>query len=86
MTQTTTRGDRLREAREGFGQENKSEFARQIEVRPETLWRFEANKLQPSAEVLVRVARVTGWSLIYLVEGSGPPKVEPPKAEPHAAA
>jgi transcriptional regulator with XRE-family HTH domain len=60
MTDPTTRGDRLKAARIASGYTNKSDFARRIAVRPETLWRYETNREQPSAEVLARASALTG--------------------------
>jgi transcriptional regulator with XRE-family HTH domain len=67
MTAQPTRGDRLRALREGLGITNKSEFARAIGVRPESLWRYETNREQPSAEVLVRAARAYHADLDHLL-------------------
>jgi transcriptional regulator with XRE-family HTH domain len=70
MTKNTT-AERMRAARESAGFSNKSEFARLIQVRPETVWRYETGQYEASVRVLCRWAKSCGTSLDWLATGEG---------------
>lgn len=63
--------DRLRRAREAAGFDNASEFARRIEVAPNSVYRYERGDQSPSLAIAGRWASETGVSLDWLVKGEG---------------
>lgn len=67
-------GARIREAREAAGLKA-TELSKLIDVRPHTLWRYEAGRMRSSAEVILGVAQHCGVSMEWLLtgEGDGPP-------------
>lgn len=64
-------GARIRLAREGAGHKVAAKFADRVGVRPGTLCRYELGHLQPSVDVLVRIARVLGVRMEWLATGEG---------------
>ena len=65
----TAIGRRIAQAREDVGITNASEFARQIGVAPNTVYRYERGDQLPGAEALVRISEVTGRSIGWLMRG-----------------
>ena len=69
MTERTM-GDRIREAREAKGTKA-SALADAVGCRPTTIWRYEARGMQPSPQVLARIAEELGVSMEWLTTGKG---------------
>ncbi len=63
-------GARMLEARTDVGMLNASEFARAIGVAPNSVYRYERGEQLPSGEVLLRVAKATGRTVEWLLEGA----------------
>src|SRR5258707_14788734 len=61
------RGDRLKNLRESKGYTHQ-ELADLLSVGSAQIWRYEAGKTAPSADVLARVAQVFGVSGDYLLD------------------
>lgn len=66
-------GERIRRARTEAGMTNASEFARLIDVQPNSVYRYERGDQLVSSEVLVRIAQVTGRSMEWLMVGESTP-------------
>ncbi len=64
-----TTANRIRQARLGAGFDVQAAFARKINVRAHTMWRYEKGQLNPSADVLARIAEATGVSMYWLQTG-----------------
>ena len=62
-------GERLRQAREEAGLDNKSAVAREVGVRPETMGRYEAGTLEPSAHIVANLAELYGVTTDWLIRG-----------------
>lgn len=62
---------RLREVRvQHFGERGRSKLCRLLGIQPSTYSLYEVNRVPP-AELLVRVSRITGVSLEWLLSGDG---------------
>jgi transcriptional regulator with XRE-family HTH domain len=61
------RGDRLKTLRESKGYTHQ-ELAELLSVGSAQIWRYEAGKTAPSADVLARVAQVFDVSVDYLLD------------------
>lgn len=70
-------GARIRRARQASGLKG-TELARAADVRAHTLWRYEAAKIRPSADALLRIAHACGVTMEWLLtgDGEGPAELE----------
>ena len=77
----TPLAERLIEVREKLGfKENRSGFAEDLELLPDTLGSYERGVAAPSPEVLARYHKVFGVNISWLVSGQGPALDDPSKA------
>jgi transcriptional regulator with XRE-family HTH domain len=60
---------RIKQARLATGEDNASAFARDCEVTPTTVYRWEEAKATPSIFALAKIARATRTTMEWLVEG-----------------
>lgn len=51
------------------GKESRSSFSERLEIGTTTLQRYENNERSPDIDFLIRLQRITGYSLDYLVYG-----------------
>lgn len=65
---TKTLGQRIRAARDAAGFKVGVAFAEKIGVKPHTLWRYENDQIQPSAKVLLKIAKACDVSMENLLE------------------
>ncbi|HUT53327.1 MAG TPA: helix-turn-helix transcriptional regulator [bacterium] len=64
-----TRGGRIRKLR---GDLTPAEFAEMVRVEPALVGRYEADLETPPPRVLLRMARVSGVSIEWILTGAGP--------------
>ena len=64
-----SKGDRIRKLR---GDLTPAEFADLVRIEPEMVGRYEADLETPSPRVLLRLARVSGVSIEWILTGAGP--------------
>jgi transcriptional regulator with XRE-family HTH domain len=77
-----TLGTRLRAARE-LRSISQAALADQIEIRPHSLWRYEADRARPSIDRLHALSRALNVRMEWLASGDGPmhPSSPPPSRE-----
>ena len=66
------RGDRLKALRESRGFTHQ-ELANSLDIGSAQIWRYEAGKISPTAEVLARMAQVFDVSVDYLLDLTNEP-------------
>lgn len=66
-------GRRIREARTKKGL-SQGELARLVGVRDQTVWKYEAGRLRPSADSLVNLAAALDVEESWIMRGEDPPK------------
>ena len=69
--------DRMHLARVRAGHANASEFARQVGVAPNSVYRYERGDQSPSVHIAAKWAELTGVTTDWLISGKG----EGPKAD-----
>lgn len=62
-------GARIGQARISAGYENAAEFARQVGVQPNTIYRYESGRIVPDIFTLERLARVARVSMEFILRG-----------------
>lgn len=67
-----TVGMRIRELRDGLGW-SQAELAGRVGVRTPTIYRYEKDRLTPSAEVAIRLATALGTTAHFLMTGQDAP-------------
>ena len=71
--------ERLRMARLTSGYPRQEDFARALGLKTPTYAHYERPRNEPPQDTLVKVAKLTGFSIHWLVTGEGPPRAAPPK-------
>jgi len=66
-----TLADRLKLARTSAGHDNASEFARVLQVTPNSVYRYERGDQTPGVDVCKRWAAATSVTLDWLLAGKG---------------
>lgn len=69
-------GERIRFAYQAKGL-SRTEFSRQVGVKPNTIWCYEQGQSRPRPDTLVRISEVTGQSLEWLATGFDPRAQKP---------
>jgi transcriptional regulator with XRE-family HTH domain len=82
----STKGKRIRFARMSAGFPTAIRFADEIEVTPVTLSRYENGHIDPSSDVLLRIAKKSGRSMYWLMTGEEQPEAAPDSAPAPEAA